>query len=156
MSGPKGAKQSCANTGKAGSILKSSTTHSMRSIGLSRSVTGSYRITNRTRDAVLARHSDKASNPVTRGVGLIGRRGLPDGGGLIIQPCNSVVSFFMRFAIDVVFVSSESRVMHMIHAMPPWRTSKIVRGSKLVIELPAGVLSTTKTEIGDRINIESE
>jgi uncharacterized protein len=114
-----------------------------------------YRVTNSTRDVVLAAQSSKASNPVTRGVGLIGRRGLPESGGLIIQPCNSVVSFFMRFPIDVVFLSKDLRVMHMIHAMPPWRTSKIVRGAKMVVELPAGTLRESNTEVGDTLSIES-
>jgi uncharacterized protein len=118
-------------------------------------VRASYRVTNSTRDALLARASAKASNPITRGVGLIGRRGLPDGGGLIIQPCNSVVSFFMRFPIDVVFLDKDFRVIHMIHAMPLWRSSKIVRGSKLVIELPAGTLSATSTTLGDTVTIQS-
>ena len=117
-------------------------------------MTVSYRVTNSTRDVVLAEHSARASNPLTRGVGLIGRRGLPADGGLIIQPCNSVVSFFMRFSIDVVFMSGDARVVHMIHSMPPWRTSKIVRGSKLVIELPAGTLADTNTSLGDTIAIK--
>jgi uncharacterized membrane protein (UPF0127 family) len=44
--------------------------------------------------------------------------------------------------------------MHMIHAMPPWRTSKIVRGAKMVVELPAGTLTRSHTEIGDTLRIE--
>jgi uncharacterized membrane protein (UPF0127 family) len=103
----------------------------------------------------LAEQSAKATNPVSRGVGLIGRRGLPPGGGLIIRPCNSVVSFFMRFPIDVIFLGNDLQVMHVIRAMPPWRTSKIVRGAKMVVELPAGTLATTHTDIGDTIVIET-
>jgi uncharacterized membrane protein (UPF0127 family) len=126
----------------------------MHTVEAGQSVSGSYRVTNSTRDTVLAEHSAKATNMVTRGVGLMGRRGLPADGGLIIQPCNSVVSFFMRFEIDVVFVSGDSRVLHMIHAMRPWRTSKIVRGSKLVVELTSGTLSNTATTLGDTLVID--
>lgn len=102
---------------------------------------------------MLAEQSNKATNPITRGVGLIGRPSLPPGGGLIIQPCNSVVSFFMRFPIDVLFVDKEGSVSHMLRPMVPWRTSKIVRESKFVIELPAGTIDQTGTEIGDVIEI---
>jgi uncharacterized protein len=123
-------------------------------VGAGRKINMPYRVSNSTRDTVLAEQSGKASTPVRRGVGLMGRRGLPEGGGLIIQPCNSVVSFFMRFRIDVLFLSKDFRVLHMIHAMPPWRTSKIVRGSKMVVELPAGTLASSKTELGDTIVIE--
>ncbi len=82
------------------------------------------------------------------------RHGIPPGGGLIIQPCNSVVSFFMRFKIDVVFLNVDLRVVHMIHAMPLWRTSKIVRGSKMVVELPEGTLARTHTDLGDTVAID--
>jgi len=117
------------------------------------SADGRFRVTNTTRGTVLADMSKKASNPVTRGIGLMGRRSLPPGGGLIIQPCNSVVSFFMRFPIDVVFLDRDGKVCHMMRSMVPWRASKIVRGSKLVVELPAGTLAGSGTQHGDSISI---
>jgi len=43
---------------------------------------------------------------VSRGFGLLGRSTLPEGAGLIIRPCNSVITFFMRFPIDVLFVDA--------------------------------------------------
>jgi len=113
-----------------------------------------YRVTNTTRGAVLAETSEKVDTFIRRGIGLIGRSGLPPGGGLIIQPCHSVVSFFMRFPIDVVFVDGDGNVAYGLRNMVPWRTSKIVRGSKFVVELPAGTIDETGTEIGDTIRIE--
>lgn len=113
-----------------------------------------YRITNTTRDAVLAEASEKVDTPLRRGIGLIGRPGLPPGGGLIIQPCNSVVSFFMRFTIDVLFVNGEDKVAYALRNMAPWRVSRVVRGSKFVVELPAGTIDRTGTEAGDAIRIE--
>jgi uncharacterized membrane protein (UPF0127 family) len=113
-----------------------------------------YRVNNATRDAVLAEASDKVDTPIRRGIGLIGKKGLPPDGGLIIEPCNSVVSFFMRFPIDVVFLDKDGVVCHLIRSMVPWRTSKIVKGSKMVVELPAGTVENTGTAIGDRITIE--
>lgn len=81
------------------------------------------------------------------------RHGLPEGGGLIIRPCNSIVSFFMRFLFDAVFVAEDGTVLHTIHSMRAWRTSRIVRGSRLVVELPGGTLRQTGTEIGDTLEI---
>lgn len=81
------------------------------------------------------------------------RRSLPESGGLIIQPCNSVVSFFMRFPIDVLFVDRSGTLLHLIGPMPPWHVSKLVRGSKLVIELPAGTAARSGTQVGDSIEI---
>ena len=112
-----------------------------------------YRVVNVTRGETLADSSRRPSTFVGRGVGLIGRRSLPPGGGLIIDPSNSVVSFFMRFPIDVLFLDRENQVRHLIHRMVPWRISKIVRRSKRVVELPAGTLARTGTELGDVIEI---
>lgn len=112
-----------------------------------------YQIRNVTRSALLADRSNRANNPVTRGFGLMGRKSLPEGGGLILQPCNSVVSFFMRFPIDVLFVDEDGVILHIIPAMIPWRASKFVRGSRFVVELPAGTARQTGTEVGDTIEI---
>lgn len=113
-----------------------------------------YRVTNTTRNEILASSSRKADNPLTRAIGLMGKRSLPVGEGLIIQPCNSVTCFFMRFPIDVLFVGADGRVLHLIHAMRPWRNSRFVRGSRLVVELPAGTLARSGTTSGDIITIE--
>lgn len=84
----------------------------------------------------------------------MGRRSLPPEGGLIIPGCTSVITFFMRFPLDVLFVDANGKACHTIRQMAPWRTSKIVRGSKLVVELPPGMLNSTGTETGDRIDIQ--
>jgi len=102
---------------------------------------------------MLAHQSEKASTHIRRGVGLMGRRGLPKGGGLIIQPCNSIVCFFMRFPIDVLFIDANNHVCHLYRSMRPWRTSKIVRVSKFVIELPAGAIEDTGTGLGDEVRV---
>jgi uncharacterized membrane protein (UPF0127 family) len=113
-----------------------------------------YRITNTTRDRVLAANCRKADNPISRALGLMGKRSLPPGEGLIIQPCSSVTCFFMRFPIDVLFVGADGLILHAIHSMRPWRNSKFVRGSKFVVELPAGVLQQSQTVVGDSISFD--
>jgi uncharacterized membrane protein (UPF0127 family) len=113
-----------------------------------------YRIVNTSRGVTLAEAGWRANTFVTRGIGLMFRRALPPGGGLIIPGSSSVVTFFMRFPIDVLFVDRAGKVAHIVHGMAPWRTSKIVRGSKLAIELPAGTAKQTGTEPGDIVEIE--
>src|SRR5437762_1433524 len=53
--------------------------------------------------------------------GLLGRDGLEEGEGLLIRPTNSVHMFFMRFAIDVVFVDRELAVRKIVERLRPWR-----------------------------------
>jgi uncharacterized membrane protein (UPF0127 family) len=80
-------------------------------------------------------------------------KGLPDGAGLILEPCNGVVSFFMRFRIDALFITHDGAVCHQVRDMAPWRASKILRRARLVVELPAGTLAATGTDLGDQITI---
>ncbi len=56
-----------------------------------------------------------------RAKGLIGRRGLPPGRGLLILKCNCIHTFFMRFAIDATFLDRENRVVRTVRNIRPWR-----------------------------------
>ncbi len=87
---------------------------------------------------VLAEHVRVADTVWSRFMGLMFARELPTGHGLAIRPCNSIHMFFMRFALDVVFVDGEGRVVRVLESIRPWRASSFVRGAKAAIELPAG------------------
>lgn len=56
-----------------------------------------------------------------RAKGLIGRDGLEPGKGLLITRCNCIHTFFMRFAIDAVFLDGEGRVVRVARNVRPWR-----------------------------------
>jgi uncharacterized membrane protein (UPF0127 family) len=73
----------------------------------------------------------------TRLRGLLGRRELGPGEGLLLRPASSVHTAFMRFPIDVVFLDDELRVLDVVEAVPPWRV-KAKRGARAVLELGAG------------------
>jgi hypothetical protein len=88
--------------------------------------------------AVVAHHVEVAETLWTRFLGLMFRRELPAGHGLAIRQCNSIHMFFMRFALDVVFVDADGRVVRILSSIRPWRASSLVRGAKAAIELPAG------------------
>jgi len=106
-------------------------------------------IINSTRGGVLAHSATIAQSFSSRLTGLLGREHLPEGEGLIIDPCNSIHTFFMRFPIDVLFVDRGGRVVRRLEAMKPWRVSGIYFQAQKVIELPTGVLAATSTREGD-------
>ena len=110
------------------------------------------RIVNTTRNRVLADKAWEASSFGLRLKGLLGRKGLGEGEGVFIRPCNSIHSFFMKFLFDAAFVDGEGKVLHLIRSMKPCRISKIVVGAVGVIELPVGMLEGTS--IGDRLEFE--
>ncbi len=69
--------------------------------------------------------------------GLLWRPKLAQGQGLLIAPCNSVHTIGMRYAIDVVFLNREGRVLKVFPAVKPLRFAA-ARGARQVIELAAG------------------
>src|SRR5215217_1381124 len=78
-----------------------------------------------------------ADTALSRMKGLLGRRSLECGEGLLLRPAGSVHTAFMRFPIDVVFLTGELEVIDVAARVPPWRAAGR-RGAKAVLELPAG------------------
>jgi hypothetical protein len=111
------------------------------------------RITNTTRGFVVADRADLANTSETRRQGLLRRTGLEPGEGLWILPCEAVHCFFMKFAIDVVFLDKEKRVVKLAPNLKPWRMAGCFRG-RSVVELPAGRIGESGTQIGDQFEIE--
>ncbi|HYF64308.1 MAG TPA: DUF192 domain-containing protein [Herpetosiphonaceae bacterium] len=112
-----------------------------------------HRIANQTRGSVLATQAELADSFLKRGLGLMGRRSLPEGGGLILYPNNNIHMFFMRFPIDVLFVDRDHRVVGLRHTFKPWRPFAAARAARYTIELPAGVLAASGTEVGDTLQL---
>jgi len=110
------------------------------------------RVLNLTRGTVLATQMEPSHTGATRRKGLLGRDGLMPGGGLWIAPCESVHTFFMRFAIDLVYLDRENQIKKVRSSVGPWRMSACFEAHS-VLELPAGTVSTTRTEPGDTVEI---
>ena len=78
-----------------------------------------------------------ATNPALRFRGLMGKKELTAGEGILLRPCASVHTMFMRFPIDVVFCDRDLRVLSVAAEVPKWRM-RSQRKAKVVIELAAG------------------
>ena len=63
--------------------------------------------------------------------------------------------WFMRFAIDAVFLDRAGRVVKVAADLPPWRLAIAARGARDVLELPAGTAARTGTQVGDELVFES-
>jgi uncharacterized membrane protein (UPF0127 family) len=108
---------------------------------------------NVTRGVTLAAHARVADNILTRVVGLLRDKGLAEGDGLWIVPCNSIHSIAMKFVFDAVFLDRDLRVVHLTHEMKPWRISPIKRTAHGVLELPAGTIARSGTQVGDQFEL---
>ena len=92
-----------------------------------------------------------ADSALRRMRGLLGRRGLASGEGLLLRPASSVHTFFMLFPIDVVFLDRHGVVLKVAEAVPPWR-AVACRGAKAVVELAAGEAARRGIRAGRRVD----
>jgi len=90
-----------------------------------------------------------ASSMLTRMRGLLGRSELPADQGLLIRTW-SIHMFFMRFAIDAVFLDRERRVVRVVEQLRPWKMASC-RGAREVVELAAGEVARRGIAVGDRL-----
>jgi len=117
---------------------------------------------NVSRDSLLAEHLEDGDSFWAKFMGLMGRASLPQGFGLWLPGENGIHMLFMRFPIDVVFVSAPAggsagrrRVLSIRRAVPPWRgVIWRVGGAKGVLELPVGTIDSSGTVVGDEIAID--
>ena len=69
------------------------------------------------------------------------------------EPASSLHMLFMRFAIDVVYVDREERVVKLVSEFKPWRFSA-ARGAHSAYELVAGTIANADIEVGDELILE--
>ena len=110
---------------------------------------------NVTRDAVLGDDIREADPFFGRLRGLLGKEGLEQGEGLWISPCDSIHSFGMRFEFDALFLGPDRKVVGLYERFRRNRISRVFWSARGVLELPAGTIERTGTEVGDEIRFET-
>jgi hypothetical protein len=103
---------------------------------------------------VLAR-VELADTAATRRTGLLGRDALAPGTGLLLRPCASIHTWFMRFPIDVVFLGRAGEILKIGHQLVPFRLAWGGWHVRDTLELPAGAASRAGLQVGDRLSVRS-
>jgi uncharacterized membrane protein (UPF0127 family) len=111
-----------------------------------------YRLRNRRTGTFIAERVVGAFDSASRNRGLLKRDSMPEGEALIIAPCNAIHTWFMRFDIDVAFVSKTGAVLKIRHRVRPWRLAASLRAFA-VIELAGGVLEATGSQSEDVLEL---
>ena len=107
-------------------------------------------VRNITRGTTLGDSIDKADTSAKRRTGLLKHTGLDQGEGLWIVPCESIHMFFMKFALDVIYIDRKHRVKKVVRNLKPWGMSACLSAHS-VLELPVGTIDRTGTQPGDEL-----
>ena len=111
-------------------------------------------LVNATKQTVLSDRCHFANTVWKRMIGLLNRKSLVPGDGLLFDRCYGVHTFGMRFAIDVLFLDQDPRVIRAVRSLPPFRTCAVKR-AVYVLELPLGSVERSRTAEGDQVQIRS-
>ncbi|MBL8172036.1 MAG: DUF192 domain-containing protein [Acidobacteria bacterium] len=102
----------------------------------------------------LAEEVALANTFYTRLRGLMFRRRLAPTEALWLRPCNGVHTFWMLFAIDVLFLDRELRIVKLVENMRPFRVTAPHRAARSVLELPAHTIARAGLKLGDQLAVE--
>ena len=114
-------------------------------------LSSSIRVDNLTRGVPVVVSGRVASTFWSRFRGLMGVPALAPGAGLVIEPCSSIHTHFMRFPIDVLYVDREHMITGIDRNLRPWWIGRFYKKVHYVVELPAG--GAAGCQVGDRLQI---
>jgi len=89
--------------------------------------------------------------------GMIARKFDPENGidAMIFPRCRAIHTMWMSIPIDVIFLDGDSKVAGVFPDVKPWRLSLSCGKAATVIELPAGTIAESGTELGHHLNLNS-
>jgi uncharacterized membrane protein (UPF0127 family) len=112
------------------------------------------KVINQRTGRVIAEQGRIARDYSSRSVGLLNRSSLGDDEALLIYPCNSIHTFFMKFPIDVAFLDKKHKVVKISENILPWRLESCHFIAKSTLEMNVGSISRKDIKVGDIIIFE--
>jgi uncharacterized protein len=111
-----------------------------------------YRLKNQTLEEELLFASVRtADNFFIRAFGLIFRKEPKTGEGLLFYKCNSIQTFWMRFAIDVIFLDKNNKILSLFKGLAPFRVTPFIKGADKVLELRKSSIKNSGISKGDML-----
>ncbi len=110
-------------------------------------------VNNRSKSVTVGTRIMVADTALSRLVGLLGRKRLDAGCGVLIRPSSGVHTFGMGFAIDVVALDKSLRVVKVWRRLRPFRLTSVSLRTRSVLELAAGQIDACRIEVGDELEL---
>ena len=113
-------------------------------------------VTNPSRGTVIGETIEVAESASQKVKGLLGRECLEDGQGLLFKGAGSLHTLFMRFPIDIIYTNKQGKVIKTAKAVRPFKLVAAPLRCHYAIELPAGAISASNTQVGDFLSFDQE
>jgi uncharacterized protein len=108
-----------------------------------------WSVSNQRSGGVVGAFIAEADGPWRSFKGLMLKKRLDSGHGLIFRPARGIHTHFMRFPIDLVFINERNCVAKVRERMAPWRFG--FSAAAAVIELAAGSAKSADVRPGDQL-----
>ena len=112
-----------------------------------------YCVFNKTRESFLSLSVGAADSHLARLKGLVGKFRLKSDEGIWVTPSQGVHTIGVLFAIDLIYLDSERRVIHLIESFGTFRIGPIRTNCASVLELPTRTIYSSQTQVGDELLI---
>jgi len=112
-----------------------------------------YCVFNKTRESFLSLSVAPADSHLARLKGLVGKFRLKSDEGIWVVPSQGVHSIGLLFAIDLIYLDSQHRVVHLIESFGTFRIGPIRTNCSSVLELPTRTIYSSQTQVGDDLLI---
>ena len=110
-------------------------------------------ICNKSKALTVGTKIGMADSFLSRLVGLLGKRRLDSGCGILIEPSSGVHTIGMLFSIDVVALDNNLRVLKVWPRLSPFRITSISFKVHCVLELAAGEIERLGITVGDELEV---
>lgn len=114
---------------------------------------GTVCVFNRNRESFLGLRVRLADTMGSRLKGMLGKLHLNPGDGIWLIPSRGIHTIGMLFAIDLIYLDSMNRVIHMVEHLGPFRISPIRIRCASILELGSRTIYSSNTQIGDELLI---
>lgn len=112
-----------------------------------------YCVYNKTRECFISLGVTPADTTLARLKGLIGRTRLKFDDGVWVVPSQGIHTLGVLFPLDLMYLDSDNRVLHLIEHFPPFRVAPLRAHAASVLELPTHTIYSSQTQIGDQLLI---
>ncbi|MEA2528337.1 MAG: uncharacterized protein QOF73_5564 [Thermomicrobiales bacterium] len=111
-----------------------------------------HQVVNARTGRVIATAVEEATGPWRSFRGLMLRKGLPDGHGMLFRPAKGIHTQFMRFPIDLIYLDKQNQVVKVRPSMRPWRFD--FTNAAAVIEMTGGTADAVDVRAGDQLEFQ--
>lgn len=105
------------------------------------------------KDQIICEEVELANNWYRRLMGLMFRKTMAESHGLLLDPCNSIHTFNMKFNIDTIYLDKDYNIVKLDADIPKGKVRPICKNARMVLEINSGLIAKYHLQLGEKVSI---